>query len=49
MGGRRPNLVLQVVNDIDPDVLVLQEAMNFDAASNSKLRRFEQDTGNKPQ
>jgi exodeoxyribonuclease III len=41
----RLDLVLQVVNDIDPDVLVLQEAMNFDAASSFKLRRFEQDTG----
>ena len=45
LDNSRLDLVLQVVNDIDPDVLVLQEAMNFDAASNRKLRRFEQDTG----
>ena len=41
----RLDLVLQVVNDVNPDVLVLQEAMNFDTASNRKLRRFEQDIG----
>jgi exodeoxyribonuclease-3 len=45
LDNSRLDLVLQVVNDIDPDVLVLQEAMNFDAASNRKLRRFEQDIG----